>query len=181
MIISPPIYPQTAAAAISDYGGAASLPSYGASPSYSASAPVAMGSFSDAPGALAALASQIAQSVYDAVMDRLGPMLGLEKSEGSYLANSNFVQYATTTKKPKTFLDKLIAWFGSIGDLGNNISKGMKAGREVFDGISSAFTWLSENNLGDTITKIGTGITDSLSSIGDSISGAARAVWDWLF
>ncbi len=183
MIISPPLYPQSAAAnsPYSHYGNTASCCL--ASQSFPTGLDTSSSSVIEQLGVSL---SGIAQSIYSSVMEYLAPALGIGGTQSASGTSSsslldNLIPYATSTKKPKTFLDKLIAWFKSIGDFGNNVSKGMKSGREILEGVRSAFTWLQENSLGDTVAGLGNDIVDSLGKIGESITGAAKALWNWLF
>lgn len=180
MIISPPLYPQSAAVNIpySQYGDTAS--------NYFTSQPFSSGPDTSSDTVLeqiSSFVSQMAQSVYSSVMEYLAPIFGYggTQSSGSSLLDS-FIPYASkSTTKQKTFLDKLIAWFKSIGDFGTNVSKGMKSGRDILAGVTSAFTWLQENDLGDTVVGIGNDINNGLNKIGESITSAAKAFWEWLF
>lgn len=182
MITAPVIYPQTQAAtassAASSYGNASSFYT-------SATLPLTSGSYEDSTTSssesfidrIVSFASDVAQTVYDSVVGFFSSMFDDSSSSSSRALDAlsnGMIDYASTkTTKTKTFVDKIIAWFKSLGDLGTNVSKGIKAGREVLGGITDA--------LGSVFGSSGsTSSTAGISSIGAGITSAAKAVWDWL-
>ena len=104
---------------------------------------------------IASIAYEIAQSVVQSVLEFFSPLLGnyIQTSAGlpvqdaygsaaaSGILSNGIFPYATATKKPETFFDKLIAWFKVAGDFGHDISNGLKDGRDMLNPISDGLSW----------------------------------------